>query len=193
MSKDPQQENQDSAEKSGEMSGSNPAELLGVGASNKDLKMQVSQLEAALETAKATIDEHKDRELRAIAEVENIRRKSQLSVEKARKFAIESFLKEFLPAIDSLEHAMQAAENADQALLEGLVLTEKMMMEILNKFGVEQVYPEGEKFDPEWHEALSTQVTTDVEANTVMTVVQKGYQLNGRLVRPARVIVAKAG
>ena len=104
-----------------ELKGANPAELLGIGASHKDLKTQISQLETALASAEATIDEHKDKALRAYAEVENMRRKALRDIENARKFALEPFVNELLPAIDSLEHAMVAASDADSALIEGLI------------------------------------------------------------------------
>lgn len=174
-----------------EAKGANPADLLGVGSSNKDLKQQINQLEAALESAQEAVNEHKDKELRAFAEVENMRRKALRDIENARKFALEPFVKELLPAMDGLEHALEAAKDAEPAMREGLLMTEKMLLEIFGKFGVAQVNPEGEKFDPEWHEALSAQPIEGVEPNTVTAVVQKGYQLNGRVVRPARVMVAK--
>ena len=174
-----------------EVVGKNPAELLGLADTHKHLKQQVSTLEVELEKAKIAAEEHKDKVLRALAEVDNIRRKALRDIENARKFALEPFLKELLPVIDSLEHAMQAAHNLEAAMLEGLQLTEKMLLDLLQKFGIEQLSPLGEKFAAEWHEALSAQPTDEAEPNTILAVVQKGYQLNGRLIRPARVIVAK--
>ena len=169
------------------------AGILGLTKSKSGDSARVAELEAEVEKYKNIADEHKDKTLRAFAEVENMRTKVLRDIEKSRKFAVEGILKELLPTVDTLEHAMDAARSESQAAtLEGLELTHKMLMETLKKFGVEVVSPEGDKFDPELHEALSTQPTDEHEPNTVLTVVQKGYQLNGRVVRPARVIVAKA-
>ena len=167
------------------------ADILGIKGGDK-LSQRVTELEAEVEKYKELAEEHKDKTLRAFAEVENMRSKVLRDMDKTRKYALDNFVKELLPVADSLEHAMVAAREVGGAMLEGLELTEKMLIEVLQKHGVMQVNPVGEKFDPELHEALTMQPTDEHEANTIMSVVQKGYQLNGRVVRPARVIVAKA-
>jgi len=133
--------------------------------------------------------------LRAQAEVQNMRRRCEQDVEKAHKFALEKFGTELLPVMDNLERALQAVPNAEdesvKALYEGVELTLKGFMETLGKNHIEQLNPEGEPFDPQQHEAMSLVENNDVEPNTVLTVVQKGYLLNGRVIRPAMVVVSK--
>ncbi len=128
--------------------------------------------------------------IRMQAEMENIRRRSEQDVAKAHKYAIEKFVKELLPVADSLEQALQNKDDSSP-VVEGVELTLKMLIDTLARFKVEQINPEGERFDPQQHEAMSMQPGTGVEPNTVIMVVQKGYKLNGRLIRPARVIVSK--
>ena len=147
--------------------------------------------EADLATLQAKADDNWDRYLRAAAEVENMRKRAARNVERARKFAIEGFGRELLAVKDSLEMGLAAAESADaESLLEGSAATLKLLTTTLERFGVTEVDPEGEPFDPEWHEAISMQPSANVEPGSVMQVIQKGYSLNGRLLRPARVIVA---
>ena len=139
----------------------------------------------------AKADENWNLYLRAAAEVENIRKRAQRDVEHARKYALETFSKELLGVKDSLEMGLAAAEGADvDALLEGKTATLKLLAGTLERFGIQEVDPEGEPFDPELHEAMSMQPSADAEPGSVLTVIQKGYTLNGRLLRPARVIVA---
>jgi molecular chaperone GrpE len=139
----------------------------------------------------AKADENWDLYLRAAAEVENVRKRAQRDVENAHKFAIEGFSKELLAVIDSLEMGLEAAESADAAALrEGSTATCKLLKTTLERFAILEVDPEGEPFDPEFHEAMSMMPSASVEPGSVLTVVQKGYTLNGRLLRPARVIVA---
>lgn len=154
------------------------------------------QLTALLEDARARADEHWDALLRARAEAENLKRRHAMELEKAHKFALDSFVRELLGVRDSLELGHEAAigEGADLAKLrEGTGLTLKLLTDVMNKFGVEQIDPAGEPFNPEFHQAMTMQPRDDVPANTVTAVVQKGYLLNGRLVRPALVIVSAPG
>lgn len=145
----------------------------------------------ALAELQARADENWDLYLRASAEIENIRKRAARDVEHAHKFAIESFARELLAVRDSLEMGIQAAEKADvDSLLEGKAATLKLLTTSLERFGVVEVDPEGEPFDPEQHEAMTMQPSADAEPGSVLTVIQKGYSLNGRLLRPAMVVVA---
>ncbi|MBT8444282.1 MAG: nucleotide exchange factor GrpE [Gammaproteobacteria bacterium] len=147
--------------------------------------------EDELTAAEAKAKEHWDLYLRAAAELENVRKRATRDVEKARKFALERFGKELLAVRDTLEMGLAAAESATvDSLIEGKIATHKMLTNVLAQFGIEEVDPAGEPFDPEFHEAISMQPSDDVEPGSVVTVVQKGYTLNGRLLRPAMVIVA---
>ena len=156
----------------------------------------VEELEKLLEEARAKAEENWDQVMRARAEIENLRRRQEREVQNAHKFALERFLTELLPVRDSLELGLSAAqeEGAELAkLIEGKELTLKLLSDLMGRFNIEQIDPEGEPFNPEYHQAMSIQPRNDVPANTVVTVVQKGYTLNGRLVRPAMVIVSQAG
>ena len=148
----------------------------------------VARMEEELTTAR-------DDALRAQADAQNAMRRAEQDVEKARKFALERFCSELLPVVDNLERALEAAAG-DQEILkpiaEGVELTLKSFLDALTKFNVEQVDPEGEPFDPQFHQAMSMVENPDVEPNTVIAVMQKGYTLNGRLVRPAMVMVSKS-
>ena len=133
--------------------------------------------------------------LRTEAEAQNTRRRAEQDVEKARKFALEKFVNELLPVADNLERAIDVGNPEDEAqkgLIEGVELTLKSLQDTLKKFNVEAIHPEGEPFDPQLHQAMSMVPNPDVEPNTVLNVFQKGYTLNGRLVRPAMVVVASA-
>lgn len=149
---------------------------------------------AELEAEKARADENWDRYLRTAAELENFRKRAARDLENARKFAIERFATELLAVKDSLELGLAAAEeSADvESLIEGTRSTLKQLAATLERFGVAEVNPEGEPFDPTLHEAMTTQPSAGVEPDTVLTVYQKGYTLNGRLLRAARVVVAVA-
>ena len=134
----------------------------------------------------------KDQVLRAAAEVQNIKRRAQLDVEKAHKFALDKFVESLLPVVDSLELGLKNAADADDAntgMREGMELTLKLMIDTLAKNGVEQLNPIGEPLDPNFHQAITMLPNPEMEPNTVMDVVQKGYTLNGRCVRPAMVVV----
>lgn len=135
----------------------------------------------------------KDQLLRTIAEMENVRRRSQRDVENAHKFAVEKLLGDLLPVLDSLEKAEEVAKATDNAasMAEGISLSLKLFVGILEKAGVAMVHPIGEPFDPQLHEAMAMVPNPDAEPNSVMDVMQRGYTLNGRLVRAAKVIVVK--
>lgn len=144
-----------------------------------------------IDTLKAQAEEHWNRYLRAAAEMENVRKRAIRDVENARKYALENFGRDLLDVRDSLEMGLAASENADaDTLREGSEATLKLLATVMERFGVEQIDPLGEPFDPELHEAMTMQPSAEAEPNSVLAVIQKGYALNGRLLRPARVVVA---
>jgi molecular chaperone GrpE len=144
-----------------------------------------------LEIAKAKADENWDRYLRTAAELENVRKRASKDVENAHRYALERFGKGLLVVKDSLEMGLSAAGSASvESLLEGTEATLKILGSTMQQFGIEELDPAGEPFDPSLHEAISMQPADDAEPGSVLTVVQKGYSLNGRLLRPAMVIVA---
>ena len=152
-------------------------------------------LQALLTDARSKADEHWEQCLRLQAELENLRKRSERDLVQAHKFALEKFAAELLPVRDSLEMGVAAAaeESASVAhLREGSELTLKLLTSALEKFNIQEINPLNEKFNPEYHEAMSMQERADVPPNTVVTVVQKGYLLNDRLIRPAMVIVSRA-
>ena len=137
----------------------------------------------------------RDQALYAQAEMMNIKRRAEQDVEKAHKFALEKFVSELIPVVESLEKGIENAEQAEgqhATMLEGMRLTHKQLLGALAKFTVEQVDPVGQPFDPNFHQAISMVPNPDMEPNTVMEVFQKGYTLHGRVIRPAMVVVAKA-
>ncbi|WP_294945985.1 nucleotide exchange factor GrpE [Sulfurivirga sp.] len=151
-------------------------------------------LQKALEEARQQAADHWDALLRVKADMENLRRRTRIDVENAHKFALEKFVNELLPVLDSMEMGIQAAEKEGatvETLKEGMEMTFKMMLDVLSRFGVERIDPVGESFDPQKHEAMTMVPSAEHEPNTVMDVIQKGYSLNERLVRPARVVVSK--
>ena len=155
----------------------------------------VVELEQKLEQAVNAATEEKDRALRTVAEMENLRRRTAQDVEKAHKFALEKFATELLPVLDNLERTIQVADKQNEAvkpLLEGVELTLKSMANSVAKFGVIAIDPQGQSFDPNQHQAMSMVENADVAPNTVIAVMQKGYELNGRVIRPAMVMVSKA-
>ncbi len=159
-----------------------------------DVPEDSEQLIAALLEARHQAESHWETVLRTQAEMENLRKRVARDVENAHKFGLEKFLEELLPVRDSMELGLAAAgENgADTAQVrEGVELTLKMLTSALEKFGVEVVDPIDSAFDPDFHQAMSMQEVPDVESGTVTMVMQKGFVLNGRLVRPALVMVAK--
>lgn len=148
-----------------------------------------------LEDARAKADENWDLLMRARAEMENIKRRHERELENAHKFALDRFVSELLGVWDSLElgHAAAQEENTDVAkLIEGTELTLKLLTDVMGKFGVEQIDPMDQPFNPELHQAMTMQPRDDIAPNTVIAVIQKGYTLNGRLVRPAMVMVSSA-
>jgi molecular chaperone GrpE len=154
------------------------------------------ELTAELAAARAKADENWDLLLRARAEIENLRRRQATELEKAHKYALDGFVRELLQVRDSLELGHDAAQEADAdigKLREGTELTLKLLSDVMSKFGVESVEPLNQPFDPELHQAMTMQPRSDVPPNTVVAVLQKGYTLNGRLVRPALVMVSSAG
>ena len=152
-------------------------------------------LSQMLEQARSKADEHYQQMIRAHAELDNLKKRHARDLENAHKFALDKFVAELLGVWDSLELGHSAAQDqgADvQKLREGTELTLKMLSDVMAKFGVEQIDPLNQPFNPEFHQAMSMQPRGDVPANTVVAVVQKGYTLNGRLVRPAMVMVSQA-
>ncbi|MCH9663002.1 MAG: nucleotide exchange factor GrpE [Gammaproteobacteria bacterium] len=157
-------------------------------------ELTAAQLQVLLDEALAEAEAGKDSALRAQAEMENLRRRASRDVENAHKFGVERLINELLPVVDSLELGLQAgaAENASvESLCEGGELTLKMFKGALEKYDVLAVDPQDAPFDPEFHQAMSMQEHEGTAPGTVLQVVQKGYTLNGRLVRPAMVIVSK--
>ena len=142
----------------------------------------------------AELEAAKDAALRAQADAMNVQRRADQEVEKARKFALERFCGDLLSVVDNLERALESSgdEQGSAALAEGVELTRKGFMDVLAKYGVETIDPQGEPFDPETAQAMSMVEQPDVEPNSVVAVMQKGYLLNGRLLRPAMVMVSKA-
>ncbi|WMC09464.1 nucleotide exchange factor GrpE [Oceanimonas pelagia] len=154
----------------------------------------VAELEQKLAAAESSAKEERDNALRAVAEMENIRRRAAQDVEKAQKFALEKFVNELLPVIDSLERAIEHTSDesdAFKAVHEGVELTLKSLLSAVEKFGVAAIDPKGEPFDPNKHQAMSMVESDEVAPNAVLAVMMKGYELNGRVLRPAMVMVAK--
>lgn len=153
---------------------------------------RIAELEAQLQEA---AQRERDSVMRARAEADNIRRRAEQDVEKAHKFALEKFSNELLPVIDSLERALDLADKSNPdlaAMIEGIELTLKSMLDAVRKFGVEQVGEVNVPFNPEVHQAMTMMESDQHEPNQVMMIMQKGYTLNGRLIRPAMVAVSKA-
>jgi molecular chaperone GrpE len=151
------------------------------------------QLQAELSQAQNEVKEHQERYLRTLADMENLRKRTQREKEELSKFANESILKEILPVIDNLERAVEHAEVASgtEGLLEGVQMTLTQFGQVLERFNVKAIDAVGEIFDPNLHQAMG-QVESDLPVNSVVQQMQKGYQLNGRLLRPAMVMIAKA-
>lgn len=152
-------------------------------------------LDARIAKLQSDIERLNDRTLRAQADAQNVKRRAEQEMEKARKYALERFAGELLPVVDNLERALEAASGDDEAIkpiAEGVELTLKSFQDVLRKFQVEPVDPVGEPFDPQRHQAMSLIDNPDAEPNTVLAVMQKGYTLNERLLRPAMVVVSKA-
>ena len=152
-----------------------------------------AELTALLEDARGKADEHWDQVLRLQAEIDNLRRRTERDLANAHKFALERFANELLPVRDSLEMGLAAFETENtEKHKEGIELTLQMLAGVMDKFDIKEVNPQDEAFNPDFHQAMSIQEREDVEPNTVVTVVQKGYLLHDRLIRPAMVIVSRA-
>ena len=154
---------------------------------------EAEQLRQQIVVLERQAGEARDRAMRAQAELENLRKRTARDVENAHRYALERFVGDLLPVVDSIELGLGAAEAAADvgSLRQGMDLTRKMLADTMARFGVTPIEPAGEKFNPERHQAVSVQQVEGTEAGTVVAVMQKGYELNGRLVRPAMVVVAK--
>lgn len=149
-------------------------------------------LEEKLTLAEQLAHENWEKSVRAVAELENVKRRAERDIASAHKFGLEKLITSLLPVIDSLEQALQSVDKTqDKNTAEGLELTMKLFLDALTKMDVEQLNPQGAPFDPTHHEAMSMQEDATVAPNTVLMVFQKGYKLNDRVIRPARVIVSK--
>jgi molecular chaperone GrpE len=146
----------------------------------------------AVAAAQSKAQENWNSYMRAVAELDNYRKRAEREVDQARKYAIERFAQELLPVGDALEAGMRLGSANPTALLEGAQATLKELNRAFDKAGIKTLDPTGQAFDPNWHEAMVAQESRDMPPNTVISVIQKGYSLNGRLLRPARVIVSKA-
>ncbi|RJX82061.1 nucleotide exchange factor GrpE [Pseudomonas sp. LS-2] len=156
--------------------------------SGDDLATRVQVLEEQLAAAQ-------DQSLRVAADLQNVRRRAEQDVEKAHKFALEKFASDLLPIVDSLERGLDLSNPDDESIRpmrEGIELTLKMFADTLKRYHLEAIDPHGQPFNAEHHQAMAMQESADVEPNSVLKVFQKGYQLNGRLLRPAMVVVSKA-
>ena len=152
--------------------------------------------EEALAQALAEVEKYRDVALRAEAEMQNMQRRTARDIENAHKFGLERFLENLLPVVDSLEKAIesedQASGEASEAIAEGVSLCHKLLLDVLDKENIEVIDPVGAPFDPNEHQAMSMVENPEMEPNSVFAVVQRGYKLNGRLVRAAMVMVTKA-
>lgn len=150
------------------------------------------QLQAELTKAQEEAKTHKEQYVRTLADMDNLRKRTQREKEELAKFANENILREILPVIDNLERAVEHAEQVDNGLLEGVQMTLTQFSQVLDRFGVTPIEAMGQPFDPALHQAMGQLESADQPVNTVVQQLQKGYQLNERLLRPAFVMVAKA-
>ena len=156
---------------------------------------ELERLQQALTEAEERARSHYEQYVRAVAELDNVRKRAQRDIEAANRYGLEKFAAELLPVRDSLELAVQSAGQAEvdtRSLKRGQEATLQLLAKALERVGLTPISPEGEPFDPTRHEAMMAQESATAEPNTVLQVVQTGYELNGRVIRPARVIVAKA-
>lgn len=170
-----------------------PAEQAEITETGEAEELSLEQLVAKLQDDVAAAE---DAALRAQADAQNVKRRAEQEVERARKFALERFTGDLLPVVDNLERALESTSGDDEALkpiAEGVELTLKSFLDVMGKYQVAVVDPQGEPFDPDYHQAVSMVENNEVEPNTVIAVMQKGYTLNGRLVRAAMVMVSKSG
>ena len=200
MSELEQEREQDEAAAKEESGGQQAAQPTGVDAEADpavaaDAENGEVSLEALVAQLQQEVLDYRDSALRAQADAQNVKRRAEQDVEKARKFALEQFSRELLAVVDNLERTLEATAGGDEAvkpITEGVELTLKSLLDALKKFNIEPVDPQGEPFDPNLHQAMSMVENNEVEPNTVIAVMQKGYTLNGRLLRPAMVMVSKA-
>jgi molecular chaperone GrpE len=156
---------------------------------------ELERLQQALTEAEERARNHWEQYLRAVAELDNVRKRAQRDIEAANRYGLEKFAAELLPVRDSLELAVQSASSPEadaRSLKQGQEATLQLLAKALERLGVTPIDPLGESFDPTRHEAMLAQESTTAKPNSVLQVVQTGYELNGRVIRPARVIVAKA-
>jgi len=156
---------------------------------------ELERLQQALAEAEERARSHYEQYVRAVAELDNVRKRAQRDIEAANRYGLEKFAAELLPVRDSLELAVQSAGQADvdvRGLKRGQEATLQLLAKALERLGLTPISPEGEPFDPTRHEAMMAQESATAKPNTVLQVVQTGYELNGRVIRPARVIVARA-
>ena len=172
---------------------SNVDSLATAEAGSEDETITIETLTQEISALEQMVEENINKALRAQAEIDNLHKRTRRDIENAHKYALEKFVMELLPVLDSMELGLSASDNAEatESLREGMELTLKMFRDTLEKFGIKVIDPQGEKFNPEQHEAVSMQELDDAESGSVISVMQKGYELNGRLVRPAMVMVAK--
>ena len=162
-------------------------------ATTEDAEPDVEALQQQVVYLKQQLAESSEKALLVQADMDNLRKRTIRDIENAHKYALDKFMKELLPVIDSLELGISTSDGANdiESHKEGMDLTLKKLLDTLEKFGVNVVDPESEKFNPEKHQAITMQDSEESESGTVLAVMQKGYELNGRLVRPAMVVVAK--
>jgi molecular chaperone GrpE len=160
--------------------------------SSADTDAADDSLEAKLARAEAKAAENWDHFVRTKAEMDNLRRRNAKDVENAHKYGTEKLVNQLLPVVDGMELGLAVDGASAESLREGMELTMKMMQKMMENLGIEEINPINEKFNPEKHQAMSLQPSADVEPNTVIAVMQKGYTLNDRLLRPAMVMVSKA-
>ncbi len=174
-------------------SGGSAAEQTAVLPETASQLVELERLTQALAAAEERAKSHWEQYLRAVAELDNVRKRAQRDIEAANRYGLEKFAAELLPVQDSLELALQSAAGADpESVRKGQEATLQLLRRALEKLGVTAISPEGEPFDPQRHEAMLAQPSTTAEPNSVLKVLQTGYELNGRVLRPARVVVSRA-
>ena len=165
-------------------------------AKEEDPQVTIAALKSQLEVLANQALSDKEKMMRAVAEADNSRKRAEADVERERKYALEKFVKALIPVVDSLDMALEAgkskAESAEDAMVQGVEATLRLFLKELSSFGVERIDPVGEPFDPNVHQAISMIPSKDVKPNCIVSVMQKGFILNGRVVRPAMVMVARA-
>ncbi|MCH8551833.1 MAG: nucleotide exchange factor GrpE [Natronospirillum sp.] len=193
-----QKQSQDTAEAPDEAGsaedGSDAAEVDSTASSEE---VSLEDLVEQLQASQQEIEKLKEALLRSEAEAQNIRRRAEKDIEAAHKYGQDKLIKELMPVKDNLERALEAGANKEdsavRAIMEGVELTDKSFSDTLNKIDVTPISPEGQTFDPQEHQAMSMVENEEVPANTVIAVIQKGYRLKGRVIRPAMVMVSKGG